>query len=138
MPKGYMGKVLFIDLTSGAIKEKSPSEDIYRDFIGGAGLGVRILYERMKGNEDPLGPDNMLGFVTGPLTGVGAPSTSRYTVVTKSPLTGTWGDANSGGYFAPELKASGYDAVFFSSLFFQLAVGFTKQLHLFPVVYQLF
>ena len=102
MPKGYMGKVLFIDLTSGAIKEESLSEDIYRDFIGGAGLGVRILYERMKGKEDPLGPDNMLGFVTGTLTGTGAPSTSRYTVVTKSPLTGTWGDANSGGHFAHE------------------------------------
>jgi len=116
MPKGYMGKVLFIDLTSGSIKEESPSDDIYRDFIGGAGLGVRILYERMKGKEDPLGPDNMLGFVTGTLTGTGAPSTSRYTVVTKSPLTGTWGDANSGGHFAHELKATGYDAVFFSGI----------------------
>ena len=116
MPKGYVGKVLFVDLTSGSINEESLGEDICRDFIGGAGLGVRVLYERMKGNEDPLGPDNMLGFLTGPLTGAGAPSTSRYTVVAKSPLTGTWGDANSGGYFAHELKAAGFDAVFFSGI----------------------
>jgi len=116
MPKGYMGKVLFVDLTSGSIKEESFGEDIYRGFIGGAGLGVRILYERMKAKENALGPNNILGFVTGALTGTGAPSTSRYTVVTKSPLTGTWGDANSGGHFAHELKATGYDAVFFSGI----------------------
>lgn len=116
MLNGYMGKVLFVDLTSGSIKVESFGEDIYRGFIGGAGLGVRVLYERMRAKEDPLGPNNILGFVTGVLTGIGAPSTSRYTVVTKSPLTGTWGDANSGGYFAPELKATGYDAVFFSGI----------------------
>lgn len=116
MPKGYMGKVLFVDLTSGSIQEESPGDDIYRGFIGGAGLGVRTLYERMKVTENALGPNNILGFVTGALTGTGAPSTSRYTVVTKSPLTGTWGDANSGGHFAPELKATGYDAVFFNGI----------------------
>lgn len=116
MLNGYMGKILFVDLTSGSIIEESLDETMCRGFIGSVGLGVRVLCERMKANEDPLGPNNMLGFVTGLLTGTGAPSTPRYVVVTKSPLTGTWGDSNSGGFFAPELKAAGYDAVFFTGI----------------------
>jgi len=115
MAKGYNGKVLFVDLTSGSIKEESLPEKVYRDFIGGQGLGVRILYERMRPKTDPLGPDNMLGFLTGPLTGT-AIHGARYQLVGKSPVTGGWGDANSGGSFAPELKAAGYDAVFFSGI----------------------
>ena len=71
MMKGYHGKVLFVDLTSGSITEKSLAEKVYRDFIGGQGLGMSILYEHMKPKVDPLGPDNMLGFLVGPLTGTG-------------------------------------------------------------------
>ena len=115
MAKGYNGKVLFVDLTSGSIKEESLPEKTYRDFIGGQGLGARILYERMKPKVDPLGPDNMLGFLVGPLTGTGIHG-ARFQVVTKSPLTGGWGDSNSGGSFAVELKAAGYDGVFFSGI----------------------
>jgi len=114
MPGGYTGKLLFVDLTTGTIKEESPSESVYRDFIGGGGLGVRILYERMKPKADPLGPENILGFVTGPLTATPAPGSGRFTVVAKSPLTGAWAEANSGGFLGPELKAAGYDAVFIS------------------------
>ena len=106
------GKVLFIDLTTGSIEGVILEERFYRDFIGGVGLGVRILYERMKPNVDPLGPDNILGFVAGLLTGTPAPCVPRYMVVAKSPLTGTWGDANSGGFFGHELRAAGYNAVF--------------------------
>ncbi len=112
---GYNGKILFVNLTSGSIKEESPPEKVYREFIGGQGLGTRILYERMKPNIDPMGPDNMLGFVTGPLTGTGIHG-ARFQTVTKSPVTGGWGDANSGGSFAPEFKAAGYDGVFFSGI----------------------
>jgi len=112
-----MGKLLFVDLTNGEIKEEAPEESLYRDFMGGYGLGARILYSRQRGGVDPLGPENILGFTTGPLTGmrsmVMAP---RFTVVGKSPLTGGWGDANSGGYFGPYLKFAGYDAVFFSGI----------------------
>ena len=115
MVSGYNEKILFVDLSSGSIKEESLPETIYRDFIGGVGLGARILYERMKPNVDPLGPDNMLGFLVGPLTGTGIHG-ARFQTVTKSPLTGGWGDANSGGSFAPELKAAGYDGVFFSGI----------------------
>lgn len=113
---GYMNKVLFVDLTDGSIREETLQENVYRGFIGGPGIGTKILYSHMKAKADPLGPENWLGFVTGPLTGTPVPMSGRYAVVTKSPLTGTIGDANSGGYFGPELKAAGYDAVFFTGI----------------------
>jgi aldehyde:ferredoxin oxidoreductase len=110
---GYTGKILFVNLSSGEIEEERPDRKTYRGFIGGYGLGAKIIYERQRAGADPLGPESMLGFATGPLTGV-VPFAGRYMVVGKSPLTGTWGDANSGGYFGPQLKAAGYDAVFFT------------------------
>jgi len=115
MLKGYNGKVLFVDLTSGSVKEENLPEKMYRDFIGGQGLGVRILYERMKPKADPLGPDNMLGFLVGPLTGTGIHG-AKFQVVAKSPLTGGWGDANCGCSFGVELKSAGYDGVFLSGI----------------------
>jgi aldehyde:ferredoxin oxidoreductase len=114
---GYMGKLLFVDLSKGEIKEESPDENLYRDFMGGYGLGARIIYSRQPGGVDPLGPESIIGFVTGPLTGMrGMVMAPRFTVVGKSPLTCGWGDANSGGYFGPYLKFAGYDAVFFSGI----------------------
>lgn len=113
---GYMGKVLFVDLSAGKIETDVLDEQTYRDFIGGYGLGARILYGRQAAGVDALGPENILGFVTGPLVGTPAPTGARYVVVGKSPLTGTWGDANSGGEFGPHLKFSGYDAVFFAGI----------------------
>jgi len=114
MTGGYVGKLLFVDLTEGSIREEALSEDLARKFIGGYGLGARVLYDMMPGGADPLGPDNVIGFVTGPVTGTGAVFSGRYVVVCKSPVSGTWNDANSGGYFGPELKKAGYDAVFVS------------------------
>ncbi len=116
MPGGYMGKILFANLTTGELKTETPDDKFYRDYIGGHGIGARVLYSRQKGGVDALGPDNILGFVTGPLTGTPHPTGSRYQVVCKSPLTGGWGDANSGGDFGPYLKFSGYDAVFVSGI----------------------
>ena len=116
MPHGYAGKILFVDLTTGKIKEEAPPESLYRDFIGGTGLGVRVLYEHMKPKEDPLGPGNMLGFVPGLLTATTTPGSGRYMVVTKSPLTGAWADANGGGILGPEVKWAGYDGVFISGV----------------------
>jgi len=115
MVNGYNGKILFVDLTTGSFAEEEVPEKIYREYIGGQGLGARILYERMKPKADPLGPDNMLGFLVGPLTGTSIHG-ARYQTVTKSPVTGGWGDANSGGSFAPVFKAAGYDGVFFSGI----------------------
>ncbi|MFH0915449.1 MAG: aldehyde ferredoxin oxidoreductase family protein [bacterium] len=116
MPNGYAGRLLFVDLTSGTVEEEAPDEDLYRKFIGGTGLGARILFERMSPGADPLGPESMLGFVTGPLTATGVYGGGRFTVVAKSPLTGGWGDSNAGGYWGPELKLAGYDAVFFTGI----------------------
>src|SRR3990172_3080322 len=113
---GYMGRILLVDLTAGAISVETPPDSVYRQFLSGEGLGAWVLNQRQEGGVDPLGPDNILGFATGLLTGCGVPGASRFMVVTKSPLTGTWGDANAGGYFGPELKASGYDAVFFRGI----------------------
>jgi aldehyde:ferredoxin oxidoreductase len=109
-----MGKMLFVDLTSGECHDETLDPGLCRDFLGGYGLGARILYERMPAGADPLGPDNLLGFVTGPFTGTPAICSGRFTVVGKSPLTGGWGDANCGGVWGPYLRFAGYDAVFFS------------------------
>ena len=116
MSGGYTGKILYIDLTKGNISEELAEDRLYQDFLGGYGIGARILFSRQKAKVDPLGPDALLGFVTGILTGTPALFSSRYVVVGKSPLTGTWGDANSGGDFGPHLKLAGYDAVFFSGI----------------------
>ena len=112
----YMGKILWVNLSTGEIKEEKLDEKIYREYLGGYGLGAKILYDRQKGGVDPLGPDNILGLVTGPLTGTPAVAGARYAAVAKSPITGGWGDANSGGYFGPYLKFAGYDAVFFEGI----------------------
>ena len=116
MSGGYIGRILFVDLSSGKIREENPDESLYRDFLGGYGIGARIIFSRQKAEADPLGSEAMFGFVTGLLTGTRSLFASRYTVVGKSPLTDTWGDANSGGDFGPYLKFSGYDSVFFSGI----------------------
>ena len=116
MTGGYIGKILFVDLSTGVIKEEALDEKICRDFIGGYGIGARMLYSRQKAGVDPLGPENTLGLTTGPFTGTLVPTGARYAVVGKSPLTGGWGDANSGGQFGPYLKFSGFDEVFFTGI----------------------
>ncbi len=116
VPSCYAGKILFVDLTTGHLCEEHLAESVYRDFVGGNGIGIRVLYERMRAGVDGLGPDNILGFVAGCLTGTLAPGSGRHMLVTKSPLTGTWAESNSGGTFGPELKTAGYDAVFFHGI----------------------
>jgi aldehyde:ferredoxin oxidoreductase len=116
MAAGYMGKIGFIDLSTGEVQEERLDESMARDFIGGYGLGVRILFEKQKAGIDPLGPDNILGFTTGPLTGTPTPTGGRYMAVCKSPLTGGWGDANSGGFFGSGLKSAGWDSIFISGI----------------------
>src|SRR4030042_4510851 len=116
MARGCMEKLLFVNLSTGEIKTESPDISLYRDFIGGYGIGARILYTRQKGGADPLGPENTLGLITGPLTGTPATYGCRFVVVAKSPLTGGWGDANCGGEFGPYLKFAGYDGVFITGI----------------------
>lgn len=116
MSGGYMGKVLWVDLSKGTFKDEALDEKYARKYIGGYGFGSRELFSKMKAKADALGPDNILGFMTGPCTGGPAVSPSRYTVFCKSPLTGGWGDANSGGDFGPGLKFAGYDGVYFTGI----------------------
>ncbi|HEY32855.1 MAG TPA: aldehyde ferredoxin oxidoreductase family protein [Dehalococcoidia bacterium] len=114
MARGYMGKMLMVDLSKNELRDEPLDDKFCRQFIGGYGIGVRILFSRQKAGVDPLGPDNTFGILTGPFTGTAALSGTRHTVVGKSPLTGGWGDANSGGYFGSGMKFAGYDAVFFA------------------------
>jgi aldehyde:ferredoxin oxidoreductase len=116
MGGGYMGKILWVNLSNGEIKVEVPEEKLYHDFLGGYGIGARILYSRQRGGVDPLGPENTLGIVTGLLTGTPVPMACRWEVVGKSPLTGSWGNANCGADFGPNLKYTGYDAVFFTGI----------------------
>jgi len=117
MANGYMGNLLNVNLTEGKIYAEKLDEDLCRQFIGGYGLSARLLYDRIPAGADPLGPDNILGLLTGPLTGTPAVIGSRFVAVGKSPKTaGGWGDANCGGFFGPHLKFAGYDGILFSGI----------------------
>jgi aldehyde:ferredoxin oxidoreductase len=111
---GFMGKVLFVDLTERTYEERTVEEQVYREYIGGFGLGARILYEHLNPKSDPLGPDNLLGFVCGPFVGTKYHGAGRVSVVAKSPLTGGWLDSSCGGNLGPRLRSTGYDGVFIS------------------------
>ena len=114
--KGYLGKVLKVDLSTGEIVEESIPDRVYENLLSGIGLGAYYLYNDIPADADPLGPDNVLGFTSGLLTDTGSLVTGRWMAVCKSPLTGGWGDANCGGNFAPAIKRCGYDAIFFKGI----------------------
>lgn len=109
----YTGKVLWVDLAQGTWTEETIPDAIYQQFLGGTGLGAWLLYREIPAGADPLGPDNVLGFLPGLLTGTGSLFTGRWMAVAKSPLTGGWGDANCGGNLAHAIKQCGYDGIFF-------------------------
>jgi len=110
------GKILWVDLTTGRWREEAVPKQVYRDFLAGLGLAAHYLYQRIPAGADPLGPDNVLAFVAGLLTGTGSLLTGRWMAAARSPLTGTWGDANCGGTFAPAIKQCGYDGIFFTGI----------------------
>lgn len=109
--KGYAGQVLRVNLTKGRIKKQSLTKVLARNYIGGSGFASRILYDEIKPQIDPFSPENKLFLGTGPLTGTFFPSTGRYMLAAKSPLTGIWGESHCGGHLGPELKYAGYDAI---------------------------
>ncbi len=108
---GYMGKLLVVDLTSGDLKGEPLDPTLAHNFVGGAGYAARYLYNELGPDTDPLGPENTLMFMTGPLVGTRAPSCGRHEVCALSPLTGIWGESNSGGFWGAELRFSGYDGI---------------------------
>jgi aldehyde:ferredoxin oxidoreductase len=111
MPNGFWGKMLFVDLSHGECHAEAIPEEVYRRYLGGCGVGVHLLLERIRPGVDPLAPENTLAFLPGLLTGSGAPFSGRFMVVGRSPLTGGWGEANAGGSFGPALRACGLDGV---------------------------
>ncbi|MBI4763867.1 MAG: aldehyde ferredoxin oxidoreductase family protein [Deltaproteobacteria bacterium] len=108
---GCQGKVLRVNLSDGRISEEELSEILVLKFLGGAGLATKYLWDSVPRGADPLGAENALIFMTGALTGAAAPSTGRYSVVFKSPLTGIWAQANSAGHWGVDLKRTGFDGV---------------------------
>lgn len=105
------GKVLEIDLTTGESREIGIKEEEYRKYLGGTAMACHLTGERMAKVQDPLGPDNLLSFMTGPFTGSGVSSEGRHAVTALSPLTGCWGEATGGGLLARNLKGCGYDGI---------------------------
>ena len=108
---GYNGRALVVDLTSRCAEWQPLDEDALRHFIGGTGLGAYLLYEHCPPGVDPMSPQNPLIFVTSPLVGSRLTTSSKFAVLTKSPLTGFIGDSLSSSFLATELKKSGCDAL---------------------------
>jgi len=112
---GYAGRILHVDLTSGAVNVEPLDEKMARHYIGGIGLGMRLFLDNSKPGTDPFSPKTPLLFITGPISGTMAASAGNsYAVVSKSPLTGGIAESKSHGFFGAELKRAGYDAVVFT------------------------
>lgn len=108
---GYMGRTLRVDLSAARLWEEPLKPEYARSFVGGSGLAARYVWDMVDGETDPLGPDNPLLFMTGPLVGTAMPSAGRLSVCALSPLTHIWGESNTGGFIGPELRFAGYDGI---------------------------
>ncbi|UNC91551.1 aldehyde ferredoxin oxidoreductase family protein [Candidatus Contubernalis alkaliaceticus] len=108
---GYKGKILRLNLTTQTFSLEDTTEEMAKNYIGGAGFGINILMKEVSPTADPLGEENKLIFAPGPFTGTNVPCASRIAAVAKSPLTGAIGMASSGGYFPAEVKFAGYDVI---------------------------
>lgn len=113
---GYHGKILRVNLSDSKVSLEELPESVVRKFLGGAGVATKYLWDSVSKGADPLGPENVLIFMTGALTGAAAPSTGRYSVVFKSPLTSIWGQANSAGYWGADFKKTGFDGLIFQGI----------------------
>ena len=110
------GKMLTVNLKTIELKAEDIPEQLYQEYLGGYGLGVALLMERMDPATDPLGPGNILGFATGYLTGTRAYIASRFMSFGKSPSTLGWGDSNCGGYLGRKMKQAGFDVILFTEI----------------------
>lgn len=111
MTYGWTGNLLRVNLTTGTVEVEKLSKEMLSNFVGSRGINSYLAYKHVEPGIDPLGPRNPLIFGVGPLTGTLAPASGRWTVTTKSPMTGILGDANSGGHWAAELKYAGFDHI---------------------------
>lgn len=108
---GTHGKVLIVDLTDGSNTVEEIEESVYKQFLGGYGLGAYLMWKHFPAGADPSSPEACFAIVSGLLTGVKTPFSGRIQIVGKSPLTGTWADSNSGGSVAIQLRRAGFDAL---------------------------
>ena len=113
MPLGYTGKILHVDLTDRKIEIEEPDETFYRMYLGGRGIGYYYLLKLVPAGIDPFDPRNILVLATGVMTGAPLAAACRFAAVGKSPLTGTAGESEAAGFFGPELKKAGFDAIVF-------------------------
>jgi len=113
---GWNGKALWVDLATGRLETRIIDPKHLRSFIGGRGLNGWVLFNLVKPGIDPFGPENLLAFAVGPLTGTSLSSTSRVQVSTLSPLSGILGDGNAGGAFGLSMKRTGYDQFVFTGV----------------------
>lgn len=109
--KGYFGKFLKIDLTSGQTEEIPVSDEDQKKYVGGSTLAAKVIYDYVKSGMDPFSPENPIVFATGPFTGSNVPMVSRAAICGISPGTGLWGEATTGGKFPMRLKGTGYDGI---------------------------
>ena len=109
-----IGKLLTIDLTHSTTGVRTLDPQLFRDFVGGASLAAKLLYDSLTPDLDPLSSENPLLFLTGPLTGSSGPAVGRYVVCAKSPATTIWAESNCGGFFGPEIRFAGYDGILFT------------------------
>ncbi len=109
--KEYPGRILDIDLSSGKTTVRPLPFDLLENFIGGAGINARILYDEVPPSCDPLSAENLLIFGFGPLVGSDFPASTRFTITSKSPLTGIYTDSNAGGGFGGAARKKGYDHI---------------------------
>ena len=109
--KGYAKNILRVNLSSGEIQKEQPSDDFYKNFLGGTGFIIHTLLNELKKNTDPLGEENKLVFALGPVSGHRVPGSGRNVVGSKSPLTNTYGESEAGGFWGAELRKCGYDAL---------------------------
>jgi len=111
MPNGYNGKILRVDLERESIDVEEPNEILYSRYLGGGTLALYYLLKELKPRTDPLAPENILIFSGSVISGTPAPGLSRFSVAAKSPLTSAFGEAEAGGWWIPELKFAGFDAI---------------------------
>ncbi|HEX7554725.1 MAG TPA: aldehyde ferredoxin oxidoreductase N-terminal domain-containing protein, partial [Geothrix sp.] len=110
------GKMLKVDLSSGTIERTQVPAEYVRQYVGGSGLAARLLWDHINSQAAPaaaslLDPRSPLLFITGPLTGTTGPTTGRFTICSRSPQTGLWGESNIGGFVGPELRFAGWDVL---------------------------
>jgi aldehyde:ferredoxin oxidoreductase len=114
MIHGVGGKVIWVDLTKGEIEKRPIEKKLVEKYLLGAGYLSKVLFDSIPTDIDPLSPENVLGFATGLLTASMFPQSSRHVVAALSPLTDVWGESHAAGFWGPELKLAGYDAIFFT------------------------